>query len=102
VEAIVVYQENVDILDKDDSPPIVFALAAGSPQCVRALIRRSANVNSTLREGLGPSLAHVCAHHGQPECMQVGHHVYLLRFQITCSYSYNFSVCYTGIAHGRS
>ncbi|XP_047095447.1 E3 ubiquitin-protein ligase KEG-like [Lolium rigidum] len=70
VEAIVAYQENVDILDKDEGPPIVFALAAGSPQCVRALIRRSSNVNSTLREGLGPSLAHICAHHGQPECME--------------------------------
>ncbi|KAM3410269.1 hypothetical protein ACQJBY_002464 [Aegilops geniculata] len=70
VEAIVAYQQNVDILDKDESPPIVFALAAGSPECVRALIRRSANVNSMLREGLGPSLAHICAHHGQPECMQ--------------------------------
>ncbi|XBJ17837.1 hypothetical protein VPH35_009154 [Triticum aestivum] len=70
VEAIVAYQQNVDILDKDENPPIVFALAAGSPECVRALIRRSANVNSMLREGLGPSLAHICAHHGQPECMQ--------------------------------
>lgn len=77
VEAIVAYQQNVDILDKDESPPIVFALAAGSPECVRALIRRSANVNSMLREGLGPSLAHICAHHGQPECMQVRHHVHL-------------------------
>jgi E3 ubiquitin-protein ligase KEG len=102
VEAIVAYQENVDILDKDEGPPIVFALAAGSPQCVRALIRRSSNVNSTLREGLGPSLAHICAHHGQPECMEVRHHVHLLRFQIACSYFYNFSVCYAGIAHGRS
>lgn len=82
VEAIVAYQENVDILDKDEDPPIVFALAAGSPQCVRALIRRSANVNSRLREGLGPSLAHVCAHHGQPECMQVRHRVHLLHFSL--------------------
>ncbi|OEL12851.1 E3 ubiquitin-protein ligase KEG [Dichanthelium oligosanthes] len=70
VEAIVAYQENVDILDKDEDPPIVFALAAGSPRCVRALVGRSASINSRLREGLGPTLAHVCAHHGQPECMQ--------------------------------
>ncbi|XP_062231301.1 E3 ubiquitin-protein ligase KEG-like [Phragmites australis] len=70
VEAIVAYQENVDILDKDEDPPIVFALAAGSPRCVRALVGRFASVDSRLREGLGPTLAHVCAHHGQPECMQ--------------------------------
>nr|CAB3465350.1 unnamed protein product [Digitaria exilis] len=31
---------------------------------------RSSSINSRLREGLGPTLAHVCAHHGQPECMQ--------------------------------
>ncbi|XP_015639441.1 E3 ubiquitin-protein ligase KEG [Oryza sativa Japonica Group] len=70
VEAIVAYQENVDLLDKNENPPIIFAMAAGSPQCVRALVRRSSDVNSRLREGLGPTLAHVCAHHGQPECMR--------------------------------
>ncbi|KAH9686311.1 E3 ubiquitin-protein ligase KEG [Citrus sinensis] len=71
VEAILEYsQENVDVLDKDGDPPLVFALAAGSPECVRALIRRGANVISRLREGFGPSVAHVCAYHGQPDCMR--------------------------------
>ena len=73
VEAILEYREaNVDVLDKDGDPPLVFALAAGSPECVRALIRRGANVRSRLREGFGPSVAHVCAYHGQPDCMRVG------------------------------
>lgn len=71
VEVILEYREaNVDVLDKDGDPPLVFALAAGSPDCVRALIRRHANVQSGLREGLGPSVAHVCAYHGQPDCMR--------------------------------
>lgn len=72
VEAILDYkQANVDVLDKDGDPPLVFALAAGSPECVRALIKRGANVRSRLREGFGPSVAHVCAYHGQPDCMRV-------------------------------
>lgn len=72
VEAILEYKEaNVDVLDKDGDPPLVFALASGSPECVRALINRNANVRSVLREGLGPSIAHVCAYHGQPDCMRV-------------------------------
>ncbi|KAL0291453.1 UNVERIFIED_CONTAM: E3 ubiquitin-protein ligase KEG, partial [Sesamum calycinum] len=71
VEAILGCKEaNVDVLDKDGDPPLVFALAAGSPECVRALIKRNANVRSRLREGLGPSVAHVCAYHGQPDCMR--------------------------------
>ncbi|KAK9169794.1 hypothetical protein Syun_001934 [Stephania yunnanensis] len=71
VEAILEYNEaDVDVLDKDGDPPIVFALAAGSAECVHALIRRSANVRSRLREGFGPSVAHVCAYHGQPDCMR--------------------------------
>ncbi|KNA22776.1 hypothetical protein SOVF_031290 [Spinacia oleracea] len=71
VDAILEYKEaDVDILDKDGDPPLVFALAAGSPECVRALIRRNANVKSRLREGCGPSVAHVCAYHGQPDCMR--------------------------------
>ncbi|KAI3952712.1 hypothetical protein MKW92_000015 [Papaver armeniacum] len=50
VEAILEYEEaDVDVLDKDGDPPIVFALAAGSPECVRTLIRRAANVSSMLR-----------------------------------------------------
>lgn len=61
----------MDVLDKDGDPPLVFALAAGSPDCVHALIKRGANVRSRLREGLGPSVAHVCAYHGQPDCMRV-------------------------------
>lgn len=72
VAAILEYKEaDVNILDKDGDPPIVFALMSGSPDCVRALIARSANVNMRLRDGLGPTIAHVCAFHGQPECMQV-------------------------------
>ncbi|KAF5201412.1 E3 ubiquitin-protein ligase keg-like [Thalictrum thalictroides] len=71
VEAILEYKEaDVDVLDKDGDPPIVFALAAGSPDCVRALINRSVNVRSRLREGFGPCVAHVCAYHGQPDCMR--------------------------------
>ncbi|KAL3537766.1 hypothetical protein ACH5RR_001132 [Cinchona calisaya] len=71
VHAILAYKEaNVDVLDKDGDPPLVCALAAGSPECVHALIRRNANVKSVLREGLGPSVAHVCAYHGHPECMR--------------------------------
>ncbi|KAK7314153.1 hypothetical protein VNO77_39365 [Canavalia gladiata] len=70
-EAILAYEEaNVDILDKDGDPPLVYALAAGSAECVRSLIKRSANVRSRSRDGLGPSVAHVCAYHGQPKCMQ--------------------------------
>lgn len=73
VEVILTYREaNVDVLDKDGDPPLVFALAAGSPECVSALIEKGANVRSRLRDGLGPSVAHVCAYHGQPDCMRVG------------------------------
>ncbi|KAH0981870.1 hypothetical protein GBA52_009047 [Prunus armeniaca] len=71
VDAILEHREaNVDVLDKDGDPPLVFALVAGSPECVRALINRGANVRSRLREGFGPSVAHVCAYHGQPDCMR--------------------------------
>ncbi|KAA0034767.1 E3 ubiquitin-protein ligase KEG [Cucumis melo var. makuwa] len=71
VEVILEFREaKVDILDKDGDPPLVFALAAGSPECVRILIKRGANVCSRLREGFGPSVAHVCAYHGQPDCMR--------------------------------
>ncbi|XP_021899941.1 E3 ubiquitin-protein ligase KEG-like isoform X1 [Carica papaya] len=71
VEAILEHEEaDVDVLDKDGDPPLVFALAAGSPECVQALIKRGANVRSRLREGFGPSVAHVCAYHGQPDCMR--------------------------------
>lgn len=74
VEAILEHHEAyVDVLDKDGDPPLVFALAAGSPECVHALIRRGANVRSRLRDGFGPSVAHVCAYHGQPDCMRVSH-----------------------------
>lgn len=73
VEVILMHREaNVDVLDKDGDPPLVFALATGSPECVSALIKKGANVRSRLREGLGPSVAHVCAYHGQPDCMRVG------------------------------
>ncbi|CAH1448710.1 unnamed protein product [Lactuca virosa] len=71
VESILSYREaNVDVLDKDGDPPLVFALAAGSPECVRVLLGRYANVRSRLRDGFGPSIAHVCAYHGQPDCMR--------------------------------
>ncbi|KAI4323566.1 hypothetical protein L6164_023161 [Bauhinia variegata] len=71
VEAILDYREaDVDVLDKDGDPPLVFALVAGSPECVRSLIKRNANVRSPLKDGLGPSVAHVCAYHGQPDCMR--------------------------------
>ncbi|KAL5170081.1 E3 ubiquitin-protein ligase KEG [Glycine soja] len=71
VETILECREaNVDVLDKDGDPPLVFALAAGSPECVRSLIKRNANVRSRLRDGFGPSVAHVCAYHGQPDCMR--------------------------------
>ena len=72
VEAILEYREaNVDVLDKDGDPPLIFALAAGSPECIRVLIERGTNVRSSLREGFGPSVGHVCAYHGQPDCMRV-------------------------------
>lgn len=72
VQVILQFKEaNVDVLDKDGDPPLVFALAAGSPECVRTLIGRGANVRSRLRDGLGPSFGHVCAYHGQPDCMRV-------------------------------
>ncbi|XP_057978784.1 E3 ubiquitin-protein ligase KEG [Malania oleifera] len=71
VEAILEHEEaKVDVLDKDGDPPLVSALAAGSPGCVHSLIRRGANVGSRLQEGFGPSVAHVCAYHGQPDCMR--------------------------------
>ncbi|KAF8080134.1 hypothetical protein N665_0973s0014 [Sinapis alba] len=71
VEAILEYGEaNVDIVDKDGDPPLVFALAAGSPQCVHVLIKKGANVRSRLRDGSGLSVAHVCSYHGQPDCMR--------------------------------
>ncbi|XP_050234295.1 E3 ubiquitin-protein ligase KEG isoform X2 [Mercurialis annua] len=71
VGAILEYrQADVGGLDKDGDPPLVFALAAGSAECVRALIMRGANVRSKLRDGFGPSVAHVCAYHGQPDCMR--------------------------------
>ncbi|XP_047163362.1 E3 ubiquitin-protein ligase KEG [Vigna umbellata] len=71
VETILEYREaNVDVLDKDGDPPLVFALAAGSLECVCSLIKRNANVQSRLRDGVGPSVAHVCAYHGQPDCMR--------------------------------
>lgn len=72
VEQLLDYKHaDVDILDKDGDPPIVYALAAGSAECVHVLIERSANVSSRLREGFGPSIAHVCAFHGHPDCMRV-------------------------------
>ncbi|KAK4285339.1 hypothetical protein QN277_002047 [Acacia crassicarpa] len=71
VEAILACKEaDADVLDKDGVPSLAFALAAGSPECVRSLIKRNANVRSGLGDGFGPSIAHICAYHGQPECMR--------------------------------
>eukprot|EP01018_Ginkgo_biloba_P017153 Gb_26613 [translate_table: standard] len=53
---------------EDGVAAIVFALAAGT--VLSALIRRGENVNAKLKEGLGFSVAHVCAFHGQPDCMR--------------------------------
>ncbi|KAG6787747.1 hypothetical protein POTOM_003792 [Populus tomentosa] len=43
VMGIACKEADVDVLDKDGDPPLVFALAAGSPECVCALIERGAN-----------------------------------------------------------
>lgn len=70
VGAILEYSDvDVDIHDKDGNPPIVFALAAGSPECVRSLIRRSDYATCRMSESIGRSVAHVCAYYGQPDCM---------------------------------
>ncbi|XP_050237325.1 E3 ubiquitin-protein ligase KEG-like [Mercurialis annua] len=63
-------QADVDGLDKDGDPPLVFALVVGSAECVRALIMRGANVRSKLRDGFGPSVPQVWAYYGQPDCMR--------------------------------
>lgn len=71
VEAILEYKEaNVDVLDKDGDPPLVFALASGSPECVRALInkcqcqicvkRRSWTFNCSRMCLPWPTRLHVC------------------------------------------
>ncbi|XP_057479281.1 E3 ubiquitin-protein ligase KEG-like [Actinidia eriantha] len=71
VDAILQYSHaDLDVPDRDENPPIVFALAAGSPECVRALIRNSPSVIHRLRDGSGSSVAHVCAYYGQPDCMR--------------------------------
>jgi E3 ubiquitin-protein ligase KEG len=64
-------EADVDALDKDGNPPILFTLAYGMTECLKALIRRGADVNVRLKEGLGPSISHMCAGYGEPECMQV-------------------------------
>lgn len=105
VEAILEYGEaNVDVLDKDGDPPLVFALAAGSPDCVHSLIRRNANVRSRLRDGFGPSVAHVCAYHGQPDCMRVCFYVnfILILICLFLVFLYNFCEKITGIIVGWS
>lgn len=78
LDAILEYNyADVDVPDRDGNPPIVFALAAGSPDCVRALIRKSSSVIYRLREGFGPSVAHVCAYYGHPDCMRVSSQLFL-------------------------
>lgn len=76
VDAILEYGNvDVDVPDENGNPPIVFALAVGSSECVRALIRKSANAISRSMEGFGRSVAHVCAYYGQPDCMRVSFHL---------------------------
>lgn len=76
VDAILEYGNvDVDVPDENGNPPIVFALAVGSSECVRALIRKSANAISRSMEGFGRSAAHVCAFYGQPDCMHVSFHL---------------------------
>ncbi|MED6205277.1 hypothetical protein PIB30_016260 [Stylosanthes scabra] len=74
VRVILEFEEaNVDVLDKDGDPPIVYALATISLECIRILLKRNANVKSRITNGygIGLSLAHiVCASHGQPDCMR--------------------------------
>ncbi|KGN48095.1 E3 ubiquitin-protein ligase KEG [Cucumis sativus] len=71
VDAILDYSDaDIDSPDENGNPPIVFALAVGSAECVRALIRKSANGMFRLMEGFGRSVAHVCAYYGQPDCMR--------------------------------
>ena len=93
VGAILEYKEaDVDILDKEGDPPIIFALKAGSPGCVGALLCRSANVNMKLREGPSPSIAHICSLHGHPECMLVGLNFSESNFSFCAIYL--FSACF--------
>ncbi|BBN00251.1 E3 ubiquitin-protein ligase KEG [Marchantia polymorpha subsp. ruderalis] len=71
VELILEYPEaDVEVLDKDGDTPIVFAVASGTPECLKALIKKGADVNARLKDGMGPAVAHVCAFHGQPDCMR--------------------------------
>ncbi|KAJ3688029.1 hypothetical protein LUZ61_017193 [Rhynchospora tenuis] len=71
VDTVLAYDEaDVDIFDRDGDPPILYALLAGSHECVRALIKKAANVHFRLKDGSGPSLAHVCAFNGYPDCMR--------------------------------
>lgn len=75
VDAFLEYSNvDVDVPDESGNPPIFFALAVGSSECVRALVRKSANTLSRSMEGFGRSAAHVCAHYGQPDCMRVSVH----------------------------
>ncbi|KAI5068319.1 hypothetical protein GOP47_0016664 [Adiantum capillus-veneris] len=72
VKVILEYPEaDVEALDKDGDPPMLFSLACGTTECLKALIARGADVNVRLKEGLGPTIAHMCASYGEPECMQV-------------------------------
>eukprot|EP00249_Psilotum_nudum_P023910 c29025_g1_i1 orf=417-5300(+) len=72
VEAILEYPEaDIEALDKDGDTPIVFALASGTADCLKVFIKKGANVNARLKDGLGPSVAHMCCFYGEPECMEV-------------------------------
>eukprot|EP01018_Ginkgo_biloba_P030064 Gb_35568 [translate_table: standard] len=69
VEQIVDPKADVEVLDKDGDPPIMFALVVGTPNLFSALIRRGENVKTKLKKDLGPSVGHVYAFHGQPNSM---------------------------------
>ncbi|KAG4947329.1 hypothetical protein JHK87_043336 [Glycine soja] len=61
VEAILEYEEaNVDVLDKDGDPPLAYALAAGSPECVRSLQKSGYEGESILHRAV-PKKSADCA-----------------------------------------
>lgn len=64
-------EADVEVPDKHGNPPLLYAVAAGAIDCLRQLLKRGAEVNFRLRDGLGPSLAHVCASYGEKECLDV-------------------------------
>ncbi|GBG60914.1 hypothetical protein CBR_g16035 [Chara braunii] len=71
VELILEHPEaDVEAQDKDGDTPIFFAVASGMVECLQALAKKGADVNARLKDGLGPTVAVVCAFHGHPDCMR--------------------------------